>query len=50
MAIEKAREWKAVYLRTHNDSMNGPMLHINRDVLGFQAEPGFYWMEKNLRP
>ncbi|MFM9331870.1 GNAT family N-acetyltransferase [Paenibacillus mesotrionivorans] len=50
MAIEKAREWKAAHLRTHNDSMNGPMLHINRDVLGFQAEPGFYWMEKNLRP
>jgi GNAT superfamily N-acetyltransferase len=48
-AIEKARDWKAGYLRTHNDSLNGPMLHINRDMLGFQAEPGFYWMEKTLR-
>lgn len=32
------------YLKTHNDSMNGPMLRINRDLIGFRAEPGHYKM------
>lgn len=36
------------YLRTHNDSLNAPMLHINRDLLGFRAEPGHYKMVRTL--
>lgn len=35
-------------LRTNNDSMNGPMFHINRDVLGYQAVPGYHVMMKRL--
>jgi RimJ/RimL family protein N-acetyltransferase len=48
LGIRTARERGAGYLRTHNDSMNAPMLRINRDHLGFVAEPGLCRMVKNL--
>lgn len=48
LAVQLAERFGARYLRTHNDSKNGPMLHINRDILGFEAEPGFYKMVKCL--
>lgn len=46
--IRIAQEHGARYLRTHNDSLNAPMLRINRDRIGFEAEPGFCRMLKNL--
>jgi RimJ/RimL family protein N-acetyltransferase len=48
LGIRSALASGAPYLKTHNDSMNGPMLHINRDLLGFQAEPGYYKMVREL--
>ncbi len=47
-AIQTALSCGVPYLRTHNDSMNGPMLRINRDLLGFRAEPGSYKMVLEL--
>lgn len=44
LAIQTAVSCRVPYLRTHNDSMNVPMLRINRDLLGFRAEPGSYKM------
>lgn len=44
LGIESARAAGATSLRTHNDSMNAPMLRINRDLLGFIAVPGNYKM------
>ncbi|CAG7657290.1 GNAT family N-acetyltransferase [Paenibacillus allorhizosphaerae] len=49
-AIRLARKAGARYLRTNNDSMNEPMLRINRDKLGYVSVPGFYRMEKRLTP
>jgi GNAT superfamily N-acetyltransferase len=40
LGIRYARERGATYFLTGNDSMNGPMLHINREKLGFVARPG----------
>lgn len=48
LGIRSALASGAPYLRTHNDSMNGPMLRINRDLLGFRAEPGSYKMVREL--
>ncbi|WJH37275.1 GNAT family N-acetyltransferase [Paenibacillus sp. CC-CFT747] len=48
LAIRTARSFGAPYLRTHNDSMNAPMLRINRDLLGFRAEKGLYKMVREL--
>lgn len=48
LGIRTARACGVPYLRTHNDSLNGPMLHINRDLLGFRAEPGDYRMVREL--
>lgn len=48
LAIQTALSCRVPYLRTHNDSMNGPMLRINRDLLGFRAEPGSYKMVLEL--
>ncbi|MFD0717067.1 GNAT family N-acetyltransferase [Paenibacillus sp. GCM10027626] len=48
LGVQSALANGAPYLRTHNDSMNGPMLHINRDLLGFRAEPGNYKMVREL--
>ncbi|MDR0269164.1 GNAT family N-acetyltransferase [Paenibacillus sp.] len=44
LAIRTARASEAHYLRTHNDTLNVPMLRINRDLLGFNAVPGNYKM------
>ncbi|WP_195575241.1 GNAT family N-acetyltransferase [Paenibacillus sp. 1001270B_150601_E10] len=46
--IELALHHQITYLRTHNDSLNKPMLRINRDHLGFEAVPGHYKMVKRL--
>ncbi|MGG6310398.1 GNAT family N-acetyltransferase [Paenibacillus macerans] len=48
LAIQTAQRCGVPYLRTHNDSMNRPMLRINRDLLGFRAEPGNYKMVLEL--
>ncbi|UVI30248.1 GNAT family N-acetyltransferase [Paenibacillus spongiae] len=48
LGVRSALASGAPYLRTHNDSKNGPMLHINRDLLGFRAEPGNYKMVREL--
>ncbi|MFC0213961.1 GNAT family N-acetyltransferase [Paenibacillus chartarius] len=50
LGVQTARAWNVPYLRTHNDSMNGPMLRINREMIGFRAEPGEYKMVRELRP
>ena len=44
LGIRFAKARGAAYCLTNNDSQNAPMLHINRDKLGFVAEPGFYKM------
>jgi GNAT superfamily N-acetyltransferase len=46
LAIRYARQHGAVYIRTHNDSLNAPMLAINRK-LGYQPLPGKYLMKKD---
>ncbi|MDD9271653.1 GNAT family N-acetyltransferase [Paenibacillus sp. GCM10023248] len=48
LGVRTARSCGVPYLRTHNDSMNGPMLRINRDLIGFRAEPGNYKMVREL--
>lgn len=48
LGIRTAKSQAAPYLRTNNDSMNGPMLRINRDLIGFHAEPGRYQMVLDL--
>lgn len=48
LGIQTARACGVPYLRTHNDSMNVPMLRINRDLIGFRAEPGNYQMVLKL--
>ncbi|MFC5403290.1 GNAT family N-acetyltransferase [Cohnella soli] len=48
LGIRSAIANKAPYLKTHNDSMNVPMLRINRDLIGFRAEPGSYKMVREL--
>lgn len=40
--IELAQRKNVSYIRTHNDSLNGPMLKVNRDKLGYQPVPGYY--------
>ena len=49
LSIQSARRQDSPYLRTHNDSANKPMLRINRDILGFRAEPGNYKMVRKLQ-
>lgn len=48
LGIRSALATGAPYLRTHNDSLNAPMLRINRDLLGFRAEEGEYKMVREL--
>ncbi|MFC5468085.1 GNAT family N-acetyltransferase [Cohnella suwonensis] len=48
LGIRSALASGAPYLKTHNDSMNVPMLRINRDLIGFRAEPGNYKMVREL--
>lgn len=50
LAVRTALACGVPYLRTHNDSMNVPMLRINRDLIGFRAEPGSYKMVRGLKP
>lgn len=49
LGVQTAHACGVPYLKTHNDSMNGPMLRINRDLIGFRAEPGSYKMVCELR-
>lgn len=49
MSMKTALASSAPYMKTHNDSLNAPMLRINRDLIGFQAEPGYYRMVCKLR-
>jgi RimJ/RimL family protein N-acetyltransferase len=49
LGVQTAFACGVPYLRTHNDSMNGPMLRINRDLIGFRAESGNYKMVRELR-
>jgi GNAT superfamily N-acetyltransferase len=44
-AIRYARAHGAAYIRTNNDSMNAPMLAVNRK-LGYQRQPGKYKLVK----
>lgn len=48
LGIRSAQAAGTPYLRTHNDSANAPMLRINRDLLGFRAEPGSCKMVREL--
>ncbi|HLN62278.1 MAG TPA: GNAT family N-acetyltransferase [Symbiobacteriaceae bacterium] len=45
--LEAARRYGAAKIRTFNDADNRPMLAINRKM-GFQPEPGFYVMRKDV--
>ncbi|MGZ9583704.1 GNAT family N-acetyltransferase [Paenibacillus marinisediminis] len=47
-SIELALNLDMKYMRTNNDSLNKPMLRINRDQLHFIAVPGNYRMVKKL--
>lgn len=47
LSIRVARRREAPYMRTNNDSLNAPMLAVNRK-LGYRPEPGVYIMEKYL--
>jgi GNAT superfamily N-acetyltransferase len=49
LGIQTARACGVPYLKTHNDSMNVPMLRINRDLIGFRAEPGNFKMVRHLK-
>ncbi|MFC4408954.1 GNAT family N-acetyltransferase [Chungangia koreensis] len=46
-AIEFAKNNKAKYIRTHNDSKNTPMLAINKK-LGYKSKSGFYNLIKRI--
>lgn len=46
LAIETARRYGAPLMRTHNDSLNGPMLAINQR-LGYLPDPGVYMLKKD---
>ena len=48
LGVRTAQASRVAYLRTNNDSMNAPMLRINRDLLGFRAEPGNFEMIRTL--
>ena len=47
LSIRVAKRREAPYMRTNNDSLNAPMLAVNRK-LGYRPEPGVYVMEKFL--
>jgi GNAT superfamily N-acetyltransferase len=47
LTIRYARRYGVVKLGTDNDSNNAPMLAVNRK-LGYQPEPGVYWLTRPL--
>jgi GNAT superfamily N-acetyltransferase len=47
LSIRCARSYQAMYIRTHNDSENAPMLAVNRK-LGYQPQPGLYRVALDL--
>jgi GNAT superfamily N-acetyltransferase len=47
LAIRRAQQVGARYIRTNNDSRNAPMLAINRK-LGYRPEPGTYYLVRDL--
>ncbi|MGE5674849.1 MAG: N-acetyltransferase family protein [Mycobacterium leprae] len=47
-AVEAARRYGAPYMRTDNDSQNGPMLAVNRKM-GYVPLPGEYLVIKHLK-
>lgn len=47
LAVRAARRYGAAYIRTNNDSLNAPMLAINR-AFGYLPEPGYYRMRLDL--
>ncbi|UUZ92156.1 GNAT family N-acetyltransferase [Paenibacillus sp. P25] len=48
LAIRLAAQEGAAYLRTNNDSQNGPMLSINLELLGYRPVPGYFKMVKTI--
>ncbi|WNF24980.1 GNAT family N-acetyltransferase [Mesobacillus jeotgali] len=46
-AIEFAQQNKGKYIRTHNDSINAPMLKVNKK-LGYEQKPGIYGFIKQI--
>lgn len=44
LANRRAREWGVGFVRTNNDSLNEPMLAINRKM-GYKPEPGKYILQ-----
>lgn len=49
LAIRTARRYGAAYIRTNNDSLNAPMLAINRKF-GYLPEAGYHRMRADLTP
>jgi len=49
LAARTARRYGAPYLRTENDSRNGPMLAVNRR-LGYVPQPGSFTLRKQVTP
>lgn len=49
LAVRAARRYGVAYIRTNNDSLNAPMLAINR-TFGYRPEPGYYRMRADLPP
>lgn len=47
LAVRAARRYGVAYIRTNNDSLNAPMLAINRKF-GYQPEPGYHRMRADL--
>jgi predicted GNAT superfamily acetyltransferase len=47
-SIRYAQSCGADFIRTNNDSENGPMLAINRK-LGYQPQPGLYRLKNDLK-
>ncbi|MFZ5822921.1 MAG: GNAT family N-acetyltransferase [Bacillota bacterium] len=47
LAVRAAKRHGAPYMRTNNDSLNGPMLAVNRNM-GYQPEPGLYRIRKRF--
>lgn len=46
-SFQFAKEYGADFIRTHNDSLNAPMLAINRK-LGYEPNPGEFRLKLTL--